>query len=620
MFLKYRSSISLVAAITTGLIAMFLLPSKAEAGFDANNIISDGTFVDTTRMDASAVQRFLDSKGGFLAGFSENGRSAAQIIVDAARGRYDAAGSINGITINESTGTINPQAIMVTLQKEQSLITMTSQNDNALRTAMGYGCPDSGGCNPAYAGFTKQVENGAWQLRYNYERAQGRGFSDYQVGQGFTFSDWNGTHSGTFGNRATASLYRYTPHVYNGNYNFWYFFDQYFIQKGFNAQWVGQSAVGYMRIGDTATLEVRFKNVGTETWYPNGSNPVILAVDKNWASRTAWQGTGWISENRMSTAIEGIIAPGETGTFRFSINCPNGMYPGTHKFYARLVSEGRSWFEDPDTNGAAWWLISVPRPTASWAGQSGYVTAWPGQEADMTVNFKNTSGVAWNRSSGVTTTLATDKLESEQFMTSFRQSSWLSQNRIAPLSQETVANGETATFNFKIKIPSNLSPGNYRFNVRLVQDGFSWFENPDINGAAWWGISVPKPTATWVGQSALPLMERGQSYDVSLQLRNTSGVTWNASGAPGTILAIDKFWSDRTAWQGPGWINQNRIAIPTGVTVGSGQVATFNFKISVPTSMPSGKHKFYARLVAEGFSWFEDPDTNGAAWWELNVL
>jgi len=196
-----------------------------------NNLISDSDFLNINSMTASDIQSFLTAKGSYLAGYSEGGRTAAQIIYDAAHGANEASGTWNGITVNTTTGTVNPEALLVTLQKEQSLITRSDYNSWAMLASMGYACYPSvsgdnngNGCADAYEGFTKQVENGAWQLRYNYERSQGIGL-DYQVGQTFTSSDG---YTVTFMNSATASLYRYTPYVFNGNYNFYNLFTSWF--------------------------------------------------------------------------------------------------------------------------------------------------------------------------------------------------------------------------------------------------------------------------------------------------------------------------------------------------------------------------------------------------------
>jgi len=200
-----------------------------------NNLVGDGTFIDVNSLSAAQIQSFLNSRGGYLAsapssklGSGANGRSAAQIIYDAAHGHGEASGTFNGVVINSSTGTINPMALIVTLQKEQSLITRTDYSQNALDKAMGYGCPDSGSCNPTYKGFTLQVEWAAWQFRYNYEIA-GKDVSWWNSHyathyyKGYTRSHgWSGTYYiVTYKTQATAALYRYTPHVGFGNYNFW---------------------------------------------------------------------------------------------------------------------------------------------------------------------------------------------------------------------------------------------------------------------------------------------------------------------------------------------------------------------------------------------------------------
>ena len=332
---------------------------NADAAFNSSNLIPDGTFIDINSMDTGAIQRFLESKGSYLKDFSENGRSAAQIIRDAAHGINDAAGSINGITINSSTGTVNPQAILVTLQKEQSLISKATRDDNALSKAMGYACPDSGGRDLRYAGFTKQVENAAWQLRYNYERAQGRGFGDYQVGQSFTFSDWNGSHSGTFGNRATASLYRYTPHVYNGNYNFWnLFFNTYRFQlREYAHSFVTETnpAVTLAK-GKSAKFTLTVRNSGTATWKKGTVN---LGTDRGQDRISAFtrEGdgpSGWSAPQRVYLQ-ENTVAPGAVGHFSFWLRNDN-VSPGTYREYFRLVADGITWMEDY----GIYWQITVP--------------------------------------------------------------------------------------------------------------------------------------------------------------------------------------------------------------------------------------------------------------------
>jgi hypothetical protein len=213
----------------------------------SSNIISNEYFLDINSMTVQQIQAFLDSNNSYIKGYVDNsefgmGRSAAQIIWDAAHGKYQAGGNFNGVTINESTGTVSPKVILVYLQKEQSLISRTTSNDWAMLASLGYFCYtnfgrdnpakdlDHNNCHDSYQGFTRQVENGAWQLRYNYERAAGYGFSDYQVGQNITTEDGFPV---TLSTRATSAVYRYTPYVYYSAYNVWnLFYNTYDFDQG----------------------------------------------------------------------------------------------------------------------------------------------------------------------------------------------------------------------------------------------------------------------------------------------------------------------------------------------------------------------------------------------------
>ncbi len=232
-----------------------------------HNIISNEHFLDINSMTASQVQDFLVSKGSWIKDYVDNseagrGRSAAQIIWDAAHGKYEAGGTWNGITIDENTGTVSPKVILVFLQKEQSLVSRTTYNEWAMIASMGYNCfagvsgdYNDNNCKDIYEGFTKQVENGSWQLRYNYEAAAKDaawwaatypGQTRYMVGDTITAGTSRtppDSYQVTLSNRATASCYRYTPYVFYGNYNVWnLFYNLYF--PGSVASPIGTNDIG----------------------------------------------------------------------------------------------------------------------------------------------------------------------------------------------------------------------------------------------------------------------------------------------------------------------------------------------------------------------------------------
>ena len=420
------------------------------ADFNSSNLISDGDFINIDSMNTNEIQAFLNGKGGFLKDFSEGGRSAAQIIYDASHGYGDAAGSISGISINTSTGSVSPKVILVTLQKEQSLITKTSRDDSVLNKAMGYACPDSGGCNSAYAGFTKQVENAAWQLRYNYERAQGRGFSDYQVGQSFNFDG----DTGTFSNRATASLYRYTPHVYNGNYNFWNLFaNTYkFTSPLYSYRVVSQgpgsgdgSARDPIAPGRSTQWTVALQNTGSEAWSKNGANPVDIGM-----SGPRDRGSVFTGGNNLRMYMdEDTVVSGGTGTFRLNIVAPNA--PGEYREHFDLVIEGIKW-----VGGDFSYYLRVGNPLSAQyinGGQEPYtsdskVHLAPGESTTLTVRFKNTSGANWYNSSANPIHIGNSNPHDR--LSAFQNN----QNIRGTMREDGVAHGQTGTFDISITAPS----------------------------------------------------------------------------------------------------------------------------------------------------------------------
>lgn len=155
--------------------------------------------------------------------------SAAQIIYNVAR----------------DTG-VNPQVLIVLLQKEQGMITDTWPGPWQYQSATGYGCPDYRPCSAGYAGFSKQLSSAARQFK-NYQATPTN--YNYIAGRNNTVL-WNpnaacGTSTLYIQNQATAGLYNYTPYRPNaaalasgygtgdscssyGNRNFWLYFTDWF--------------------------------------------------------------------------------------------------------------------------------------------------------------------------------------------------------------------------------------------------------------------------------------------------------------------------------------------------------------------------------------------------------
>lgn len=229
----------LVGFILAGLI----LPKPAQAlsgnEFQAGRIVDDSVFTNKSTMSIEQIQLFLNAKvpdcrAGHtcLKSYSENGKSAAQIIWEAAQDHG-----------------INPQVLVVFLQKEQGLVTDNWPIQRQYDYAMGFGCPDDDqGCRAQYAGFNTQVRRAAQSLRGYFN--QDPNFPiNYRPGTRniLWHPDRNrcGSSPVNIFNKATAALYIYTPYQPNqaalnnlfgtgdscsayGNRNFWRDFNRWF--------------------------------------------------------------------------------------------------------------------------------------------------------------------------------------------------------------------------------------------------------------------------------------------------------------------------------------------------------------------------------------------------------
>jgi len=247
--------VSLLAVFATVTVLADPPPAAALTGsqFNPGNIISDATFYNSSTMTAAGIQSFLSSKASSnCAGASPacvrdyhaniTAQSAETGLCSAltAQSNVSAAGIF--YTVAKACG-VNPQVLLVTSQKESSLITTSSPN---YTTTMGYGCPDSTGCSSKYYGFFNQVYLAARQFKLYRKNPDNYGY----VAGTTTFILYNPktSCSGTnvfIQNQATAGLYDYTPYQPNaaalvnlhgsgdscsayGNRNFWVFFNEWF--------------------------------------------------------------------------------------------------------------------------------------------------------------------------------------------------------------------------------------------------------------------------------------------------------------------------------------------------------------------------------------------------------
>ena len=225
------------------LAILLISPAQASEAFNPEFLISDAELLDYNSMTVQEIQNFLQSKNSYLATYktwdaNNELKTAAEIIYNAAVANYDCS----GVDLSSTSSllekqmrctpftTISPKFLLALLQKEQGLIENANPEEGRLNWATGYGCPDGGGCNARWKGFGKQVNSAALQFKDYMVNPQSY---YYKVGKTYTFtnpysSSVKAATVVTPTNQATAALYNFTPHVYNGNYNFWVIWNRFF--------------------------------------------------------------------------------------------------------------------------------------------------------------------------------------------------------------------------------------------------------------------------------------------------------------------------------------------------------------------------------------------------------
>jgi hypothetical protein len=232
-----------------------LVEAASPPEFDAAFIISDELFYDGSALDADEVQQFLDEQVPAcavgvvcLADYTQKTSTrAGDDVCDAYRGRESETGAEIIAKVGRACG-ISQKALLVLLQKEQSLVRDAAPTAGDFSFATGYACPDTAACDVEYSGFYNQVYWAAWQLkRYANPPGTSEYFTSRPIGEPSPIA-YNpeascGSADVTLKNLATAALYYYTPYQPNpatvagsdndpcgayGNLNFWRFYSAWF--------------------------------------------------------------------------------------------------------------------------------------------------------------------------------------------------------------------------------------------------------------------------------------------------------------------------------------------------------------------------------------------------------
>lgn len=309
-----------------------------------------------------------------LKDYTEGGKTSAQII-------YDAAQEFS----------INPQVLIVLLQKEQGLVTDEWPTTTQYRSATGYGCPDTAPCDSQYYGLTNQLRWAARMFRA-IMNASPTWYTPYVLGNNFIRYSPDASCGGStviIQNRATQALYNYTPYQPNqaalnagwgtaycgayGNRNFYLYFTSWFgstqdnlplvsseVTASTNRAGVGQPVYVSYTIRNPYNYPVVLPTVGVSNRLNGAFYDFNIMKDVHFAA----------NETRT---FNGVFFPGATGTYRMSVT----------------YSYGGQWWAGNSTD------IAVERPVLSLTSNTTVTPEYPlvNTPHSMSFTLRNTGSV-----------------------------------------------------------------------------------------------------------------------------------------------------------------------------------------------------------------------------------
>ena len=339
-----------------------------------------------------------------------------------------------------------------------------------------------------------------------------------------------------------------------------------------SAAFVSQRVPDNMLAGQQYSASVTMRNTGSATWTEADS---FRLGSHNPQDNAVW------GPSRIF--LSEAVAPGQLYTFTFPITAP--ATPNTYDFQWQMVQDGVTWFGAKSAN-LRLVVSAVPGSNnAVFVAQNIPASMIAGQTHTALVTMRNTGTTTW-------TAAGNYQLGARNPV---NNTIWTS-GPIALVG--TVPPGQEYTFSFPITAPAE--PASYNFQWQMAQAG-KGFGAESTNAVVQVAASTGEDGASFVSQN-LPVttMTAGQSYTVSVTMKNTGSSTWTAED--GYYLGAQNPQDPvNTTWVGTGLVSLD-------AAVAAGEEHTFSFPVVAPAT--PGTYNFQWKMLRKDVAWFGAQTTN----------
>jgi hypothetical protein len=253
-----------------------------------------------------------------------------------------------------------------------------------------------------------------------------------------------------------------------------------------------------MAAGQSYTISVQYKNIGTTTWWVGSAYKLQI---QNPVNNTTWGITRLASSSN--------VAPGATGTFTGVVVAPTtaGVYNLQWKPIEDSISLG---FGPLSTNVAV--TVAVAADAARYVSKTGAVTVNAGSDFYVQNTMQNVGTNTWTTASGYSMYAIFNN--------------WGYKSMFMPGATPSVPQGSQVTFTRLVTAP--ITTGTYPMQWQMLH-GSTLFgdKTPYLN------ITVVQgnDNAQFISQAGVPTsVVHGTSFSVTITMKNLGLATWSTAG------------------------------------------------------------------------------------------